>query len=368
MLNKLNILDLYAGCGGFSLGFKNAGYQISTLVELDKWACETLRANFPNSEVIEDTVQNLCNHKIKKNYAIIVGGPPCQGFSIASSNRRTKNDIRNEEYISFFNTSFSFKPKVIVMENVPEILKFKNKKGKLIIDDIRKRCKENGYTLAWEKVLLSGFGIPQNRKRVFFVAIKGEEIFKFPSPTHSKEKDLLSTSCLSIYDAISDLPEVYPKEYPEGSILRYSSNKVKNSFQKKLRGNAQELHNHISMRHTDKTIKKFEDIRMNKYKKTFDQNHRLINKDAISPTITASFYSSHIHYSQNRNLTVREAARIQTFPDNFIFKGNKTTLSKSLLRKKGILSELFLDQFNQVGNAVPPMYAEILGNQIKNYL
>ena len=89
----------------------------------------------------------------------------------------------------------------------------------------------------------------------------------------------------------------------------------------------------------------------------YSQNHRIIDGNKVSPTITASFYSSFIHPAQPRNLTVREAARIQTFPDSFIFKGKKTTLSKKLLAKKGIFEELHLDQFNQVGNAVPPLMA-----------
>ena len=287
-MKKINVLDLYAGCGGFALGFNNAGYKISTLVELDKWACETLRLNFPNSTVIEDRVENLNKHNISSTYQVIIGGPPCQGFSIASSNRRVKNDERNEEYINFLNTSFSFKPKIILMENVPEILKFKNRNGELIIEDMEKRCHENGYNLTWEKISVSDFGIPQNRKRVFFVAIKGKESFKFPQPTHVEEGDLICKTHLNIHDAISDLPKVSPKQYSEDSILKYSC-KPKNPFQAKLRGDTNELHNHISMRHTDKTINKFENIRNNDHEKTFDQNHRLVNKNSISPTITASF-------------------------------------------------------------------------------
>tara|TARA_B100000965_G_scaffold292417_1_gene250269 strand:- start:6264 stop:7364 length:1101 start_codon:yes stop_codon:yes gene_type:complete len=366
-MSKPNILDLYAGCGGFSVGFSNAGYTVSTLVEMDKWACETLRTNFPDAKVIEDRVENLTNYEKKKKYQVIVGGPPCQGFSIASSNRRVKGDARNEEYINFFNTSFAIKPKVIVMENVPEILKFKNRNGDNIVEEIIKLCAENGYSLSFDTVNMSGFGIPQNRKRVIFVAVEGNENFKFPTPTHSSEKDLFSIAQMNIHDAIGDLPKVSPKQYAEGTVLDYTK-EPKNNFQKMLRGKSCSLHNHISMRHTDKTIEKFENIRQNKHKKTFDQNHRLIDKHKVSPTITASFYSSFIHYSQNRNLTVREAARIQTFPDTFVFKGHKTTLSKSLLKKKGILWEMHLDQFNQVGNAVPPLYAEILANQIKKYL
>ena len=146
-----------------------------------------------------------------------------------------------------------------------------------------------------------------------------------------------------------------------------------------MRKNADMLYNHIPMQHTDKTVEKFafllqnngielpEDLKprvrgnidvvsISKY----SQNHRIIDGKKVSPTITASFYSSFIHPDQPRNITVREAARMQTFPDNFVFKGKKTTLSKKLLEKKGIFEELHLDQFNQVGNAVPPVMAQHL--------
>jgi len=101
---------------------------------------------------------------------------------------------------------------------------------------------------------------------------------------------------------------------------------------------------------------------------SYSQNHRIIDKDKVSPTITASFYSSFIHPEQPRNLTVREAARLQTFPDGFIFCGKKTTLSKKLLARKGIAEELHLDQFNQVGNAVPPIMASHLATICENFL
>ncbi len=366
-MNKPTVLDLYAGCGGLSLGLKNAGFQTLTMVERDKWACLTLKENFKKTEIIEDSVQNFYENYKSKKYDVITGGPPCQGFSIAASNRRIPKDKRNEEYISFFKVCFSLLPKVIIMENVPEIIKFKNQKGLKIIEDISNQCKNFGYTLSWNIIKVANYGIPQKRKRFFLVALKGNKKFKFPPQTHSEKGDLLTKPYLTINDAISDLPEVHPKQHDEDDVIDYKE-KPNNFYQRNLRGDSKKLHNHISMRHTDKTVNKFENIRNNASKSSFDQNHRLIKKEQPSPTITASFYSSFIHFNQNRNLTVREAARIQTFPDKFIFKGKKTTLSKSLLRKKGIFSELHLDQFNQVGNAVPPKFAEILGNHIKGYL
>lgn len=190
--------------------------------------------------------------------------------------------------------------------------------------------------------------------------------------------DRYITKEISFYEAMSDLPVVKPKQYPEDSILKYTV-EPQNEYQRIMRKNADMLYNHIPMQHTDKTVEKFafllqnngielpEDLKprvrgnvdvvsISKY----SQNHRIIDGKKVSPTITASFYSSFIHPDQPRNITVREAARMQTFPDNFVFKGKKTTLSKKLLEKKGIFEELHLDQFNQVGNAVPPVMAQHL--------
>lgn len=148
------------------------------------------------------------------------------------------------------------------------------------------------------------------------------------------------------------------------------------------------VYNHIPMKHTKRMVEKFRYLLENENdenlpeslksrvrgnseeisKSKFSQNHRIIDANKVSPTITASFYSSFIHPTQPRNLTVREAARMQSFPDDFIFCGKKTTLSKKLLEKKGVFEDLHLDQFNQVGNAVPPYIAKHLANIVKDIL
>ena len=191
---------------------------------------------------------------------------------------------------------------------------------------------------------------------------------------------------LTFNEATSDLPIVKPHQYPEDAVQAYTQ-KAFNGFQERLRGQCSQLHNHIPMQHTDRTVQKFmflqsengqqlpEELRSRVRghvdtisNSAYSQNHRIIDGNKVSPTITASFYSSFIHPTQPRNITVREAARIQTFPDSFVFKGKKTTLSKKLLAKKGILGELHLDQFNQVGNAVPPLMAEHLARICLQFL
>ena len=189
-----------------------------------------------------------------------------------------------------------------------------------------------------------------------------------------------SKAC-NLGEAISDLPVVMPYQFKEGDVMPYTQ-EPQNDFQHLMRDGAVIVSNHIPMQHTPKTVEKFRFLLNNGNKdelpdnlrsvvrgdttrisnSKFSQNHRVMDAYKIAPTITASFYSSFIHPNQPRNLTVREAARIQTFPDTFIFYGKRTTLSKKLLSRKGIVEDLHLDQFNQVGNAVPPMMASIMAD------
>lgn len=381
------VVDLFAGAGGLSYGFEKAGFEISLAVEKDAWAVETYIANHKNKNAIEADIRTLDEaffDKYKGNVDIVMGGPPCQGFSIAASNRRKENDVRNTLYQQFLRVVGILQPKIVLIENVKEIINYKLPDGTKIVDDISKFMETNGYRYDFQVINCRRYGIPQDRRRFFFLAVKKELVNE-----EYKLEDLLerfTTDEITFSDAISDLPIVKPKEYAEDATMGYSI-APQNSYQKELRGSCDIISNHIPMQHTDKTIEKFKfllsgsDSEMPEYLlprvrshtdkvsySTFSQNHRIIDGSKVSPTITASFYSSFIHPNQPRNLTVREAARIQTFPDDFVFKGKKTTLSKKLLAKKGIVEELHLDQFNQVGNAVPPKMAEHLAEICLEFL
>jgi len=233
------------------------------------------------------------------------------------------------------------------------------------------------------------FGIPQSRVRLFLVAgtkgipdINSSKSFGVESPLFSESRPYYTS-----WDAISDLPSVIPRKYKEEETLHYK--KVpQNDYQRQLRSGSKIIYNHIPMRHTNKTIERFKLIPIkrgktnitkefssrkrgdpNKFSKViYDQNHRKLNPNKPSPTITASFYSSFIHSFEHRNLTVREAARIQSFPDVYRFYGKRTTLSNKLLAKKGIYEDMHLDQFNQVGNAVPPLLSKALAKSISDFL
>lgn len=395
---QLKAIDLFAGAGGLSQGFISAGWNVSVAIEKDLWAAETLAKNHLSTKVIKKNISEISDDELKEqgSFDLVMGGPPCQGFSISASNRRRQDDPRNSLYLEMIRAAKVFNPRVVLIENVPEIKKFVLPSGRLLMDDIKDRLRELGYSSWCFEANSSWFGVPQSRKRAFVFSFKSpEQLSKFKSKLTKYvpfENPSLFThqraQYLSLWEAISDLPEVKPREFTENSTQNYLT-APNNSFQQKMRSNNVVLKNHVPMNHTLRMVERFKFIQntndqawdetiehaprrrsksSERSEKKFHQNHRKLDPNNPAPTITASFYSSFIHPRQPRNLTVREAARLQTFPDSFIFYGKRTTLSKKLLQKKGIFEDLHLDQFNQVGNAVPPLQASIFAQLIQGVI
>jgi DNA (cytosine-5)-methyltransferase 1 len=341
VINKKTVLDLFSGCGGMSLGFEQAGFEIK--LGIDNWsdALLTFKNNHKNSNVIENDLSLLDPSTIGiDSVDIIIGGPPCQGFSIAG--KRIIEDKRNDLYKSFVKFVKFFKPKAFVMENVPNILSME--KG-VIKDRIVNDFSNLGYTVVYKVLMASDFGVPQNRKRAFFVGIANGNSFEFP--------EKLKKSKITSYEAISDLPDlsiIDNSKYPLSSVSDY---------QNKMRDNSIRLYNHQLTKHKEKTIKIISLVPDGGNYKDLPKHLKNIRKVNIAwtrlnsqkPSFTIDTgHRHHFHYKYNRVPTVRESARIQSFPDNFIFLGNKTS------------------QYKQVGNAVPPLLAECLGNKLKEYL
>lgn len=385
--NKYQVIDLFAGAGGLSLGFESKGFEIPLAIEKDAWARDTYNLNHKNKNCSEADITTLDDDffsPFKHKVSIVMGGPPCQGFSIAASNRRIKDDARNLLYRQFLRVVRIVDPSIVLIENVKEFVKYHLPEGGLLIDDVVNTLNGLGYTCSYSVIDIKDYGVPQDRKRTFCLAVKKWIVDSFDI---KKLLEPFKETPVTLGEAINDLPIVAPYQVKDGEVLQYTT-EPKNAFQKQLRGNSNGVYNHVPMQHTPRTIEKFKYIMEHNEKiglpeelksrvrgdvntisnSTFSQNHRVMDATKISPTITASFYSSFIHPSQPRNLTVREAARIQTFPDSFIFTGKKTTLSKKLLSKKGIVEDLHLDQFNQVGNAVPPKMASHLATICKQLL
>lgn len=385
---EVEVLDLFAGAGGFSLGFKLAGCKIVGAIEQDAWASETFSCNHKMANVITDKIENLSDIHLHKTFNraypnIILGGLPCQGFSICNKDSGNPNDFRNSLFKEFLRVVSLFKPDIFIIENVPNLLRVSYKNEQLIFDIIKQEIDKLGY-LFYSKILdATDFGIPQIRKRLFIIGSMQPLKQPFPTATHyfnSNESPLfncLLQKCPTLWEAISDLPEISAREGAE--IMNYTK-LAENNYQRQMRLGSPKVYNHVAMKHSKRTVERFSLMshgdslanvpeylkpfeRSNKgviSKKRYDQTNRRMHPDKPCHTIPASFYANFVHPYKNRNFTAREGARIQSFPDWYIFKGKPTVISHKLLQKEGRLNEKHLCQYNQIGNAVPPLLAQAI--------
>lgn len=339
---KYNVLDLFCGCGGLSIGFEQAGYNV--LLGIDNWedALVTFRNNHHESETICADLMKLKPEEVeekmgKQKLDVIVGGPPCQGFSIAG--KRIVEDDRNKLYKSFVNMVSYFQPKAFVLENVPNILTM----GEGVIKQAIISDFENlGYKVTNKVLLASDYGVPQNRRRAIFVGLKNGQEFVFPQ---ASTKQRVTTE-----EAISDLPET---SMLDGATYQ---NIPQSEYQKTMRKGSRGVYNHDITIHTEQTKRiiamvpdggNYKDLpeELQQTRKVHIAWTRL-NSKAPSITIDTG-HRHHFHYKYNRIPTVRESARIQSFADSFVFWGSKTS------------------QYKQVGNAVPPLMAKAIAEQLK---
>ncbi|MBE9250508.1 DNA cytosine methyltransferase [Dolichospermum sp. LEGE 00240] len=400
-LDKPVAIDLFAGAGGFGLGFAMAGFDIPLSVEIDAWACDTLRYNRPEMTVIQSDIRNFNTLSSVKEIClskpdIIIGGPPCQGFSIAGPAQKDPNDPRNTLFINFAQWISFLEPKAFIMENVKGLLSRKNSEGIKVIDIIQKTFEELGYFIEVWLLNSAEYGVPQIRERVFIVGNKLGKKLGSPQKTHSL--DLLKNTiwqlsleeinlipAISLWDAISDLPPLNAKEGKEEQPYILES---QNQYQQWIRNSSKILYNHVAMEHSQRLVERFKQIKWGESSsdvpteygakrrsgngelshKTYDQNNRRLHPYRPSHTIAASFYANFIHPFQHRNLTAREGARIQSFPDSYRFLGKKTVVSHKLLQRENRLNEKFLCQYNQIGNAVPPILAKAIAIHLQKKL
>lgn len=384
---QFKVLDLFAGAGGFSLGLEQAGAKIIGAIEMDQWACDTFKLNHPDTVVVKGKLESLSDQEIEKKFAalkpnIIVGGPPCQGFSICNKNHGDPKDPRNSLFTEFIRVGRILKPELMIMENVPNLVKAQNAEGTKVIDIIVDEFKALGYFVYWTVLEATDFGVPQIRKRLFVVASKKELHNPFPKPTHSVTSSYSLLKTPTLWEAISDLPEVQPRD---GSEEMAYTGTPQNSFQKEMRIGAEgKVYNHLSMQHSKRMIERFQSMTWGQSvtdvaqhlrplrrngngeisEKSYDQNNRRMHPDRPCHTIAASFYANFVHPHIHRNFTAREGARIQTFPDRYVFTGKPTVVSRKLLAREGRHDENYLCQYNQIGNAVPPLLAKALAQHL----
>lgn len=343
--SPLTVLDLFSGCGGLSLGFIQAGYDVVAAVDNWKDAIDTFNYNHPKSTGIVLDLASFDSKALAEKFGkvdVIVGGPPCQGFSI--SGKRDPNDPRNQLYLGFVDLVAHIQPKAFVMENVPNLVAMDRGSIK---DRIISDFENLGYKMSYKILLASDFGVPQNRRRVVFVGMK-HGFFTFPTGSHISPQSKNTTE-----DAISDLPEcslIDGTSYPMAALSDY---------QIKIRGESQKVYNHKITNHDLKTISIIALVPDGGNYKSLPEELRQTRKVNIAWTRYASTKPSltidtghrhHFHYKYNRIPTVRESARLQSFPDDFIFIGSKTS------------------QYKQVGNAVPPILAKAIAVELMKFL
>ena len=344
----MNAIDLFAGCGGLSKGFMDAGFNIIVGVDNDQAALNTFERNHQGGIALnadlskQETFDEIKRLAGDRNIDVIIAGPPCQGFSLTGP--RNFDDPRNTLYLAVLEMVKQYQPKGFIIENVPGMATMYDGQVK---DEVLKRFREMGYNADCKILCAADYGVPQMRKRLIFMGIRsdiGEP--RFPDPLLDPEH------YITCRDALDDLPS---REDELGQEEDQYTSEPRSEYQKKMRGTCDVLYNHVATAHKQfvkDTIalvpeggnwkdlppgvgesRKFHEAWTrydgNKPSKTIDTGHR-----------------NHFHYQYNRVPTIRENARLQSFPDDFVFTGTKT------------------QQNRQVGNAVPPLLGQALGRAL----
>ena len=359
---QYNVLDLFSGAGGLSRGFMDANFNVVLGIDFNDAALKTFKENHGNADAMKldlfdhsniDKIAEYLNARSIK-LDVLVGGPPCQGFSLAG--KREEFDNRNVLYSAMVKTAERLKPKVVVLENVPGMLTLYNGAG---AKRVREDFEEIGYHVEEPRVLYApDYGVPQIRKRVFFVMTLKSEIkgkYEYPTP-YLTEDNYVTTE-----QAISDLPSLVGcNDYSLNQTWDYSG-QSESIYQENMRKNSTKIYNHIPTNHADRTIELISMVPEGKNykalppeileKENFKYNEALTRYHSKKPSRTIDTgHRTHFHYKWNRIPTVRENARLQSFPDDFIFYGNKQ------------------DQYRQVGNAVPPLLGKAVAIKVKELL
>lgn len=343
-------IDLFAGAGGLSLGAERNGIDVLYAIEKDVNAAKTYALNHPRTHVIHDDIKNIRSlplNSAKDNQLILFGGPPCQGFSTSNQKTRSRTNPQNWLFYEFIRFVEAHQPSWIIIENVKGIVETESG---LFSELLCQEFDRLGYSCSVHLLCASDFGIPQNRNRLFIIASPKSVLIDFGSYKQSHT--------VSVYDAIADLPSL-----PNGAnrdIMPYKC-LPKSEYAAKLRGGLSECSGHFVTRNSDRVLQRYayippggnwssipDELMKNYTDKSRCHTaiyYRLVQE---MPSVTLGNYrkSMIIHPWEDRGLSVREAARLQSFPDSYRFCG----------------SIGFCQQ--QVGNAVPPMLAEVIFKEI----
>ncbi len=380
----LTAIDLFSGAGGIALGLQNAGFKVALCSDINEACAKTHEHNLPDVPFHLGDVRELSGELIRQSTGLsvgeldlLVGGPPCQGFSIIGA--RDPDDPRNGLFREFMRIATDLQPKALVIENVPGLATLS--KGQ-VLDEIGTAFASAGYNVACAELVAAQYGVPQMRWRMIFIGWRkdlGIENAGFPRPTHGSSGigDLFPNRTitaeelkgfLTTADAIQDLP---PVAAGARTVEAYAGAPTR-AYQVAMRaGLSDELFNHYAADISDATIERIRALRQGQdwrdlpnellpagmrraLRKDHTRRYRRMCWEGVPRSIITRFRDpksgEYTHPEQDRTITIREAARIQSFPDWFRFLGSHT------------------EQYDQVGNAVPPLLARALGKEIRAVL
>lgn len=382
-------VDLFAGAGGLSCGLEQSGFQPLLANELVAQYAETYKLNHPNTKVVVGDVRQVCELDLLKQLGVkegevdlVAGGPPCQGFSI-NAPIRTLDDERNHLFKDFLRVVAATMPKAVLIENVPGIISL----GKgTVVQQIYEELEALGYKVKHRILFAGHYGIPQMRFRTVFIGIRGfKGEISFPEPGFAAKAVANFTGAqelciptpplfyqhlkpqVTVGDAFSDLPEIDNGQFVSPDEYATLPN---NAFQQYLRQNCTKLTAHHCARIAEVNLERLKFIPQGgswrdipfellpaglKRARRSDHTKRYgrLHPDALCSTVLTKcdpHWGSFFHPTQGRVISVREAARIQSFPDDYLFSGSIT------------------QQYEQVGNAVPPLLAKAIGDEIMKML
>lgn len=379
-VSQMRIVDLFSGAGGLTFGFyynrenntfvRNENCNIIFANEYDHAAAESFRINFPDINMINQDIKELTEEQVRaligeEEVDLIIGGPPCQSYSTIG--RRVYDD-KAKLYNEYYRMLSIIRPRMFLFENVKGMLSMKDEKGNLVIDNIKNMFEnindELGYNIVYDTIDAVNYGVPQHRERVFIIGIRNDLDIEWDFNQLEVEPEQLT-----LEEAISDLPHIASGE----NIHEYGEEQPENDYQRLMRGTNTELSAHFLAVYGDKiqTImnnviqgegKDYinslvdqgileEQYRLTSgYKNTYGRLYANQPCTTITNNMSTPSGLRCIHYEQNRALTPREGARIQSFPDWFQFTGNKREIK------------------TQIGNAVPPLLAMKFAEQLEEIL
>lgn len=351
MKASLSFIDLFAGAGGWSVGFELAGYHHAQMYDFNKSACITAESNF--GKIVQCVDLSKHEEIIFPNIDVLVGSPPCQGFS--NEGKKDPDDPRNSLVWAYLDIIDRVNPYFWVFENVPGFKR--SYKGRYFVE-LTKRLEASGYK--WRDYILDAadYGVPQHRKRFVILACKDFAPLA-PVPTHSAYGSLTGEKpYVTLWDAISDLPQ--PTLGDRVGSFDYDRPAL-NAYQELMRSNSSRILNHTAQNHSARVLEKIKHVpmggNMHSIVEKFEENnvkyeggYRRAEKDLPSYTAYWTRGMTSIHPEQHRFLTPRECARIQSFPDSFVFRGAT------------------IENYTQICNAVPPLLSQAIASTISQQI